>query len=695
MKKTLLFFLIIFSQLFFSQSDCPTAITVCGNSGISYTPSGAGNILEDLQGCLVSDEHYSVWYTFTVATAGTLTFTINPNVFADDYDFAVYGPNKQCSNLGLPVRCNFSGADGPTGLSTLATDPNGAFPNGGQPGQFSSALNVLPGETYYLVVDNYSLSANGFTLTWSGSAQLASPFNDPTLITNPFITPGLPNANPNGLNEVIVCTNPATFNFNTLSTGIINGNTNFTVQYFLNTNDQITGTSPITTPIIVNTTDTYYYNIVYTDPTNPNNPINRCALNGSFKFKDGTITINDATLTKCNNNNEGTAVFNLTDAAINSNATYTLQYFPSMFDLNNNTNQITNIYQYPSAGGSVYVLATSPFGCKDIAEIKLQFYPVVVVNEATIRSCAIETNPSTGKFDLTVPSVTLQSPVTKKYYPSAADAVNQTNEILTPTNYIAPTGFVYVRVINGNGCFTVAKINLIVIPQVFSTVLKDKTICFEGKTTLDAGPGFTSYLWSTGATTQTINNVGIGNYTVVLKTGECTVTQKVTVFPSEQPVISDVDINNTTVTVNVAGGTPQYEYSLDNVKWQTSNIFTDLGRGDHTIYVRDSYNCTPIQIVIVVPNLINVITPNGDGVNDLIDYSSLAGKKNLTMNIYDRYGYKVHTADRSNGYKWNGTTNGNKKVQTGTYWYSLTWSENNKNSTSVKYSGWIMVKNRE
>lgn len=693
MKKTLLFLLIIVSQLFYSQSDCPTAITVCGNSGISYTPSGAGNILEDLQGCLVADEHYSVWYTFTVATAGTLTFTINPNVFADDYDFAVYGPNKQCATLGAPIRCNFSGADGPTGLSTAATNPNGG--GGTAQAQYSSALNVLPGEVYYLVVDNYSESANGFTLTWAGSAQLASPFNDPTLILNPFIAPGIPSTTPNGLNEVVVCTNPATFDFSTLSAGIVNNNPNFSVQYFLNTNDQITGTNPVTTPIVVNTTSTYYYNIVYTDPTNPNNPINRCTLNGSFKFKNGTITINDQTLNRCNNNNEGQAVFDLITAAVTTDPTLTLQYYPSLYDLNNGTNQITNPYAYTSAGGSVYVLATSPFGCKDTAEIKLQFFPVVVVNEATLRSCAIESNPSTGQFNLTLPSVTLQTPTTKKFYPSATDAVNQTNEILNPSVYIAPSGFVYVRVSNSNGCFNVTKINLIVIPQVFSTVLQDKTICFEAKTTLDAGPGFTGYQWNTGATTQTISNVGIGTYTVQLKTGECIATQTVTVYPSEQPVVSSIDVTNSTVTVNVVGGTPQYEYSMDNITWQTSNVFNNISRGDHLVYVRDAYSCTPMEVFVVVPNLINVITPNGDGVNDIIDYSALASKKNLTMNIFDRYGYKVHTADRTNGFKWDGTTNGDKKVPTGTYWYTITWNENNKNSTPFKFSGWVMVKNRE
>ena len=34
-----------------------------------------------------------------------------------------------------------------------------------------------------------------------------------------------------------------------------------------------------------------------------------------------------------------------------------------------------------------------------------------------------------------------------------------------------------------------------------------------------------------------------------------------------------------------------------------------------------------------------------------------------------------------------------KKVITGTYWYTITWNENDKNNTETKYSGWVLVKN--
>ncbi|MDH6251219.1 gliding motility-associated-like protein [Chryseobacterium sp. H1D6B] len=317
-----------------------------------------------------------------------------------------------------------------------------------------------------------------------------------------------------------------------------------------------------------------------------------------------------------------------------------------------------------------------------------------IVNNATLRSCFIESNPATALFNLTAASVTTQLGVTKKYYPSPTDAVNGTNEILNPITYIAPNGVAYVKVMNANGCYRVAQITLVVLPPVKSSVLVDKVICIEDKTTLDAGPGFNGYEWSTGATTQSINNAGVGTYWVKLKTGDCITKQTVKIYAADQPVISNVDISNNTVTVYTTGGTPPYKYSMDNINWQDSNVFDNVARGNGRVYVKDAYDCEPIDIEITIPNLINVITPNQDGINDVVDYSELAHKSNLVFNIFDRYGTKIFQGDKTNGYKWNGTI-GSKVVSTGNYWFEIGWNEPNKKQTPIKYTGWILVKNRE
>ncbi|CAH0146068.1 T9SS type B sorting domain-containing protein [Chryseobacterium sp. Bi04] len=698
MKKKLLLIILFISHLFHAQSDCITAIPICGNSDISYTPTGPGAINEQVgpNSCLTR-EHYSVWYTFTIATPGTLAFTIDPNDDDDDYDFAVYGPtNGGCSSLQnnavfvSPLRCNYwpGTTTGNTGLS-LTIPPGSNNQN-----EWSPYMDVTAGETYYLIVDNFDESANGFLLNWTGTASLNSAFNDPALAPNPFITPGTLSTPPEP-NEVTVCSGfSVPFDFTTFTQGIINGNsTNFTVTYHNNTNDAVTGGNPITTGLIDATT-IYFYRIVYRDPANPANLNNGCFITGRFRFRDGNFTLTPTTLTSCSNNNSGTALYDLTTANIGAGPTHVLKYYPSLYDLNNGTNEITNPNAYSSAEGSVFVKATNPSGCIATVEITLKFHPAVTVTDAILRACYIEANPSTASFNLNNALVTTQANTTKRYFPSLTDAINETNEILNPANYIAPNGLIYVRVINSQGCYSIAKVTLTVLPPVQSDVLIDKIICMEDTTTLDAGPGFSGYEWSTGATTQTIKDVGVGTYWVKLKTGDCITLQTVKIYASEQPVVTSIDISNNAITINVTGGTPNYQYSMDNIIWQNSNVFTNISRGNHKVYVKDAYDCDPIEISVVVPNLVNVITPNGDGINDGIDYSTLADKQNLILNIFDRYGTKIHQADKSNGYKWDGTVSG-KKIPTGTYWYSMTWNENDKKNTPIKFSGWIMVKNRD
>lgn len=58
MKRTLLFLLLLISQTF-SQADCTSALSVCGNSSITYSPSGIGAVNESLGGCLTTGEHNS------------------------------------------------------------------------------------------------------------------------------------------------------------------------------------------------------------------------------------------------------------------------------------------------------------------------------------------------------------------------------------------------------------------------------------------------------------------------------------------------------------------------------------------------------------------------------------------------------------------------------------------------------------
>lgn len=126
--------------------------------------------------------------------------------------------------------------------------------------------------------------------------------------------------------------------------------------------------------------------------------------------------------------------------------------------------------------------------------------------------------------------------------------------------------------------------------------------------------------------------------------------------------------------------------------FQSSNVFTNVQRGLNTVYLKDAHNCAVVTKEFLIVNLINIITPNSNGKNEVLDYSDLNIKKEVKIEIYDRYGTQVFISQKP-PYIWNGKINGHV-LPTGTYWYILNWVEPDTN-VPVSYKGWVLLKNRD
>lgn len=103
-----------------------------------------------------------------------------------------------------------------------------------------------------------------------------------------------------------------------------------------------------------------------------------------------------------------------------------------------------------------------------------------------------------------------------------------------------------------------------------------------------------SYLWSNGATSQTITNLPVGNYTVtVVGSNNCSTTQ--TVFLPQIPLLSASIINvqhNScwggsagSATANPINGNPPYTYKWSNGK--TTQTITNLPAGTYRVTITD------------------------------------------------------------------------------------------------------------
>ncbi|HZV68418.1 MAG TPA: gliding motility-associated C-terminal domain-containing protein [Saprospiraceae bacterium] len=186
MRRSFLFSLLFFALCFSLQvihaqiNDCRKAMVVCNDDNLTLNPQGPG--IDDYldpdndPGCMIDRENNSAWYYFEIDDNAPgnlrLGFIIHPNGgFGEDYDWALYGPDVLCNHLGSPVRCSSSSAAcdfcPETGMGKNTTDVSEG-PGSGD--GFVRTLMVQPGQGFFLMIDNWQGTQNGFELSWTESA---------------------------------------------------------------------------------------------------------------------------------------------------------------------------------------------------------------------------------------------------------------------------------------------------------------------------------------------------------------------------------------------------------------------------------------------------------------------------------------------------------------------------------------------
>jgi gliding motility-associated-like protein len=162
-----------------------------------------------------------------------------------------------------------------------------------------------------------------------------------------------------------------------------------------------------------------------------------------------------------------------------------------------------------------------------------------------------------------------------------------------------------VRFRSSNGCSGFLSITITEPPALQSSLSSTPVICNgqnNGRITVSSSGGVAPYQYSIngGATWQGSNTFSVpagiynllvrdANYCVV--SGSITVTEPaiLTAFSTNSNATCDGG-NNGRIVVNASGGNGSYQYSVDGITYQSSNLF-NTGPGNYTVYVRDNMGC--------------------------------------------------------------------------------------------------------
>ncbi|WP_111682580.1 T9SS type B sorting domain-containing protein [Winogradskyella tangerina] len=194
-----------------------------------------------------------------------------------------------------------------------------------------------------------------------------------------------------------------------------------------------------------------------------------------------------------------------------------------------------------------------------------------------------------------------------------------------PTITVTAPGTFDILVVDANNCSANTTITVDQIPTPEFNITTTDILCGgtgdTGTITIDVtNPNGNSISYSIdGGVNFSNSNIftGLvaGDYDVVLEYSSgasvcITTPQTVTIIENTAisgtaELTSDFTCNGTgSITVTgVSGGNPPYEYSIDGVNFQASNVFTGLTQGTYSITIRDTNICTAVTNDITIDPL--------------------------------------------------------------------------------------------
>ncbi|MCF8462274.1 MAG: gliding motility-associated C-terminal domain-containing protein [Flavobacteriales bacterium] len=572
-----------------AQQDCFDAIYVCSSSYVqnsSYSGVGSEQEVPPATTCLGNGEVNSVWYRFTVTSSGSMGFLLNPLNPNDDYDFALFNlSNDSCSGIlagtNLPVSCNYSADPGATGMSA-----NGTGNTNGSSGPNRNALRqVLAGESYALMISNFTSSQTGYSLDFAGTASIAD--NDAAIpdsinlgiVCNPlqvvlFFTEEFNCSSIAGASEIVVTGPSAVTIANVTGLGCNDGST-----------DQLR--IRFTSKILVTGTYTITINSGSDGDTFTDGCGNQVQSGTTYTFTVANIgpdvSVSNIVPTSCGLN-QGSAT------AIVSSGTP-----PYTYSWNTSPTQ-TTASASNMGPGNYRVTVTDANGCRERVNVTILNDSPFNLSNVTITPVACN-GQSNGSAQL-VPTGGV-TPYTIQWQTMPVQTGQTANNL--------SGGPVNVIVTDATGCFEQISVTIPQPPAInlSTTVVKPDCGSANGSITATAigGGGNFAYSWNTNPiqTGASVSGLVAGVYTVTAtdqsgcaRASTVILTNNFAPNASVEDRIPDCGQGTGQATVVPTSGQAPYSFQWNTNPVQTTATATGLTVGDYFVNITDANNCVQI-----------------------------------------------------------------------------------------------------
>ncbi|MFA4851831.1 MAG: gliding motility-associated C-terminal domain-containing protein [Bacteroidales bacterium] len=253
---------------------------------------------------------------------------------------------------------------------------------------------------------------------------------------------------------------------------------------------------------------------------------------------------------------------------------------------------------------------------------------------------------------------------------------------------VSASGNYWVFVTNGS-CSGKDTINVSFVSVPVVSLGNDTVLCPDASISLNAGNSVASYLWSTGAVTQSIIVFNPGTYWVKVTIGNCVGADTINISK-----VSDIELGSDVSLCNEPEITLDAGNMVSNYLWSTGDTTqTIMVAQPGEYWVKSNYkNCVLSDTVKVTDDystlyLPNTFTPDENGINDIFrGYGE--GITFYDLKIFSRWGeFIFETKDINTG--WDGTYKG-RLVQIGIYVWVLDYQTVCSDKNIRKY-GYVML----